>query len=722
MSESKKESSAPQVNSSVLNEGYNQTYVIFPPSDNDEEKNVSNSSTRDVFFRCGNWCYRGPIDFNGVTVGTSDLPVLIPTLQRQQSNLRYYCNATSMKIHNDINEPLDFLQKACEFVAEEVTSSHVDDELRKWSSVFPWIDDDKATTYFELALEPPKFMSKVSLIASKTYNRGLIVIGIYFEGMFYFVLLPGEGEQHLLDVRFPDVSSHGQGLHIASYREETPFWRKLTLWHTVAGGPVIKDEAPRDTPKSTTTNISSAKYIQTYCILKSEPNANGGGMSVQHEALFRFGSWCYAGKVQLTPELNLADVPFVIPALRMQQSRLTYLCDASRMPNASLFTKPLEFIHNLSPFIEEQIYKSEETLQALIERLSRMGLGDSVTKWLEGEACHSFFEFRIASTPELDRMMKKVELIASKCYHPSGIITITLVFQKTIYVTIAEGGEENPLLDSKFPDVSAKGRGYQLHSYPQGVDGWEHLRKVTIWQTVSALEEEFKDRAAKLGEAKRQADKLKGDSAMPTSSDNTEEEGNPSNTSVRKVLSQSSSQHSFQHRLDNYHSVMDDEYDNDRHMAEAKSTSRSTQQRKSFQDTTDTVTQTLGNYAKSSSNLADMSKETSSAQEEQGLGSPAAKSVQSSSFADEKTSSSRSNNSSSAAGFGSKEESQQSPGASSRFHVARPHHLPKMNALSSLSGNLEKIRMTMGEEGAAPNWNAFGKPLKKLGGGQAKEI
>ena len=92
MSESKE--SAPQVNSNVLNEGYNQTYLIFPPSDSDEEKNVSNSSARDVFFRCGNWCYRGPIDFNGVAVGTSELPVLIPTLQRQQSSLRYYCNAT----------------------------------------------------------------------------------------------------------------------------------------------------------------------------------------------------------------------------------------------------------------------------------------------------------------------------------------------------------------------------------------------------------------------------------------------------------------------------------------------------------------------------------------------------------------------------------------------------------------------------------------------------
>ena len=71
-------------------------------------------------------------------------------------------------------------------------------------------------------------------------------------------------------------------------------------------------------------------------------------------------------------------------------------------------------------------------------------------------------------------------------------------------MTVAEGGEENPLLDSKFPDVSAKGRGYQLHSYPEGVPGWDQLRKVTIWQTVSALEEEFKDRAAQLGEAKRE--------------------------------------------------------------------------------------------------------------------------------------------------------------------------------------------------------------------------
>jgi hypothetical protein len=69
-----------------------------------------------------------------------------------------------------------------------------------------------------------------------------------------------------------------------------------------------------------------------------------------------------------------------------------------------------------------------------------------------------------------------------------------------------EGGGENPLLDSRFPDVSAKGRGYQLQSYPEGIEGWPSLRRVTIWQTVAALELEFRERAAKFAEAKRNAE------------------------------------------------------------------------------------------------------------------------------------------------------------------------------------------------------------------------
>lgn len=309
----------------------------------------------------------------------------------------------SISLHSDISQPVEFVTDACEFLAAEVTSAHVDNELKKWSSVFSWIDDDNASTYFELNMEPPPFMKKVSLMASKTYCRGLIIVAIYFEGVLYFVLQAGEGDQHLLDVRFPNVSSHGQGLHIASYPETIAYYKKLTLWHTLAAKVDNLKELEKEIPKLSTTNLSSSNYIQTYCIMKAESSDANGALSVYHEALFRFGSWCYTGRVQLTPVISLTDVPYVIPALRMQQSRLNYFCDVNRMPNASYFTKPMELIHAFTPYLEEQIYKSEETLRALIDRLSRMGLGESVTKWLEGDSTNSFFEFRLAPTPEIDR-------------------------------------------------------------------------------------------------------------------------------------------------------------------------------------------------------------------------------------------------------------------------------------------------------------------------------
>ena len=72
-----------------------------------------------------------------------------------------------------------------------------------------------------------------------------------------------------------------------------------------------------------------------------------------------------------------------------------------------------------------------------------------------------------------------------------------------MYVTVLDADNENPLLDSRFPDVSGKGRGYQLSSYPTGVENWPTLRKVSIWQTVGALEQEFRERTKKLAQSKR---------------------------------------------------------------------------------------------------------------------------------------------------------------------------------------------------------------------------
>ena len=53
------------------------------------------------------------------------------------------------------------------------------------------------------------------MIASKTYTRGLIIICVYSERTLYFVVQSGEGDQALLDVRFPDVSKHGEGMQVS---------------------------------------------------------------------------------------------------------------------------------------------------------------------------------------------------------------------------------------------------------------------------------------------------------------------------------------------------------------------------------------------------------------------------------------------------------------------------------------------------------------------------
>ena len=63
-------------------------------------------------------------------------------------------------------------------------------------------------------------------------------------------------------------------------------------------------------------------------------------------------------------------------------------------------------------------------------------------------------------------------------------------------MTVLEGDKENPLLDSKFPDVSGKGRGYQIQTYDSGQRDWPEIRKVSIWQAAAALEAEFHERVA----------------------------------------------------------------------------------------------------------------------------------------------------------------------------------------------------------------------------------
>ncbi|CAN0205704.1 unnamed protein product, partial [Discosporangium mesarthrocarpum] len=153
-----------------------------------------------VLFRCGNWCYCGEVSFAGLgearEIALKDVPRAVPMLQRQQDRLKFYCCANKVPYESVYRHPMDVMEEAQEFLATELASQRTNEELRKWSTVFPWIDDNSlSSTYFELQADLPPCMQGVALVASKTYARGLIFIAVYHHGSFYVVMQEGEGEQ-----------------------------------------------------------------------------------------------------------------------------------------------------------------------------------------------------------------------------------------------------------------------------------------------------------------------------------------------------------------------------------------------------------------------------------------------------------------------------------------------------------------------------------------------
>ncbi|CAN0329581.1 unnamed protein product [Ectocarpus sp. 12 AP-2014] len=349
-------------------------------------------------------------------------------------------------------------------------------------------------------------MDEIALVACKTYARGLVFITVYQEGSFYVVMQEGEGDQALLDIRFPDVSSHGQGLHLMSYDDLRRPWRKLTLWHAIKPSAATQameaaeaaaNGSSRSLGRPPTTNLTSTTYLQTYVIMKPTGTEEFGTNNAYRDVLFRFGSWCYSGTVQLTPTLALVDIPHVIPALRMQQSKLDFMCDVTQVPSKSPFAAPLEHMQRLMPLMEEQVASSEEVLADLLDKLSDMGLEDSVSSWFDGDSMQSFFEFQTAATTATQEEFRGVDLVASKSYSARGVVTIGIWFEDSYYIVLGEGGEEQPLLDSRFPNVSAKGRGYQIRAMTKGPEGWDELRKVSVWQTTAALQQEMEAKMIK---------------------------------------------------------------------------------------------------------------------------------------------------------------------------------------------------------------------------------
>ncbi len=362
------------------------------------------------------------------------------------------------------------------FLEQELTSSSVLCTLDNHKNDLNLFEEGH---YFELVGYIPDDFSMIECICAKSYtDSGLCLIIIYFEGVFYSVLSDISDDEPLLDVDFPDVSQEGDGITLTTYDDvegqeaskESFRWLKLSIWQTRSQ---MDETSSYESSQVSIVSLPSVDYAQTYCILK--PSINKGNKS-NRDVLFRFGNWCYAGEVELIDKLNVQDIPHVIPALRIQQHNLAFLSSVSELPHDNVFSETLMENSRIMNLLESEILSLESQIEDIENKLCP-------TNKLQQESINQFFfEFNTNCQNCLPSIGSNVDLIATKTYRPNGLVVMTIYFSGTYYVCISDGdGCDQPLLDCDFPPV-IQGKGYNVKTYPNGLESFPELRRLKIWQ------------------------------------------------------------------------------------------------------------------------------------------------------------------------------------------------------------------------------------------------
>ena len=407
------------------------------------------------------------------------------TLKRQYLSLRahlYHCN----RLNGSLIPAIKAINNAHTFLTEELTNTSVASILEEHKNELDLFENGH---YFELIGHIPEIMDDIECICAKTYtNNGICVISIYFEGSFYSIISDINEDEPLLDVDFPDVSQEGNGIILVAYDENSGDdmniqWRKLSLWQSLSY-----------TTSSPTPNISnelclpSELYTQTYCILKPDKLNRS-----DRDVFFRFGSWCYSGNVDLIDTLSVEDIPHVIPALRIQQHKLAFLCDVTNLPEDNIFSEPMIHNYNIIEELEPELLAVENEINQLVERADSMCCHDDPSSF--------FFEFRSNVEDHLFTA-NRIDLIATKSYRPNGLIVMSIYFKGIYYLSFNDGDCDIPMLDSHFPSI-IEGKGYELKSYECGLDTLPNLKMLMLWLNADAMKKnDIEDKGMHLDEEK----------------------------------------------------------------------------------------------------------------------------------------------------------------------------------------------------------------------------
>ncbi|GFH60934.1 hypothetical protein CTEN210_17410 [Chaetoceros tenuissimus] len=354
---------------------------------------------------------------------------------------------------------LQLVDNAGQFILKELTSDHVmnciDVEL-------------ESEFYFEFMTDsiPPSW-DTIECVCCKIYDKGVCMILIYFENIFYSILLNAEGaDQSLLDEKIPNLSSQGESILLKFFdgmnddNRNGVKWRSLALWEIIS----LDSECKETIDVSNDCNCYGQSYI-IQCAREGKDPSN-------RKVLFVFGNWIYSGEAVLIPHLHLEDVNHIIPTLRKQQHQLEFLCYSSDLPKDQTFSTALQKMERVKQIMEREV----EMTTPQIEELEAKGMISQEDPGLN-------FLFQFDCVPEdsqsNDHIMRDIDCIASKSYRPSGVAVIAIYFNGIYYLCLQSAENDISLLDSTFPSLVQE-RSISLKTYSEGLADWKDLRKLTL--------------------------------------------------------------------------------------------------------------------------------------------------------------------------------------------------------------------------------------------------
>ena len=134
------------------------------------------------------------------------------------------------------------------------------------------------------------------------------------------------------------------------------------------------------------------------------------------------------------------------------------MCESTKMPATSLFADPMVYLTQILPAMQGELGNAEEILMQLADSGAVEGVGD-ISSWLSDANADCFFELDVGPCEAMDQ----VEIIASKIYL-GAVVLVLVYFGEKFYVSMQDGSNEQPLLDTRFPDVSNPSRGFQVQN------------------------------------------------------------------------------------------------------------------------------------------------------------------------------------------------------------------------------------------------------------------